>query len=124
MSSGAFVVSKYSSNTLGTIHPIRIQPETLALTLGGTANAAATGTAVLPSAQVSKSRRAIGINARTVTIKFVAGTVPTGYKADSPITVPWLQNNSAFLTAVPGETAVEYLETAAVLVGTNAEKVR
>lgn len=123
MSAGTFSTSVYSCNTLGSIHRIRIQPETLAASLGGTANAAPSGTAVLPSAQVSKSKRAIGINARTITIKFEAGDEPDGYKPDSPITIPWLQNNSAFLTAVPGVTAVTYLTAPAVLVGTSAEKV-
>jgi len=123
MSAGTFDISQYSSNTLGTIHRIRIQPETLAATLGGTANAAPSGTAVLPSAQVSQSKRSLGINARTITIKFASGDEPSGYKPDSPITIPWLQNNSAFLTAVPGITAVTYLGNDAILVGTSPEKV-
>lgn len=123
MSSGTFTTTTYACNTLGTVNRIRIQPETLALTLGGTANAAPAGTAVLPSAQVSKSKRALGINARTVTIKYAAGTAPDGYKDDSPITVPWLQNNVAFTGAVPGITAVNYLAVAAILVGTAPEKV-
>jgi hypothetical protein len=123
MSAGVFEISQYSSNTLATVHRIRVQPETLAATLGGTANAAPSGTAVLPSAQVSKSKRSLGINARTITIKFAAGDEPDGYKPDSPITIPWLQNNSAFLTAVPGITATTYLGESAILVGTSAEKV-
>lgn len=123
MSSGIFTTTSYASNTLGDVHRIRLQPETLALTLGGTANAAPSGTAVLPSAQISKSKRALGINARTVTIKFGPGDAPDGYKDDSPITLPWLQNNSAFLTSVPGITAVTYLSVAAILVGTAPEKV-
>jgi len=124
MSAGVFETHLYSSNVTGTIHPIRIQPETLALSLGGTANAAATGTAVLPSAQVSKGKRSIGINARTVTVKFADGDEPDGYKPNSPITVPWLQNNAAFLNAVPGVTAVSYLGETAILVGKSPEFVR
>lgn len=119
---GVFTKSRYESNTLGDLHPIRVQPETLDIQLGAVANAPAAGTAVLPSAQVSQSRRALGINARTITFKFV-GTPPTGYKQDSPITVPWLQNNAAFLEAVPGETVVTAYATEAVLVGTTPEKV-
>lgn len=124
MSSGAFTTSRYESNVLGTIHPIRVQPETLAITLGGTANAAPAGTAVKPSAQVSRSSRSIGINARTITFKFPPGGAPAGYKADSPITVPWLQDNAAFNDAVPGQTVVVAYEQTAVLVGTSPEKVR
>lgn len=124
MSQGAFTSSRYSSDTLGTLHPIRVQPETLTITLGGVANAPAAGTAVKPSAQVSQSKRAIGINARTITFKFAAGSEPDGYKPDSPITVPWLQNNTAFLDAVPGETAVTAYGSTAILVGTSPERVR
>jgi len=124
MSQGPFTTSRYESDILGTIHPIRVQPETLAITLGGTANAAPAGTAVKPSAQVSQSKRAIGINARTVTFKFAAGSEPEGYKPDSPISVPWLQNNSAFTSAVPGITAVVAYGSTAILVGTSPEKVR
>jgi hypothetical protein len=59
-----------------------------------------------------------------VTIKFEDGDEPDGYKPDSPITVPWLQDNAAFLDAVPGVTAVEYLDSPAVLVGKSPEVVR
>lgn len=124
MSAGIFTTALYSSNVTGTIHPIRVQPETLTLSLGGTANAQASGTAILPSAQVSKGKRSIGINARTVTVKFTGANVPAGYKADSPITVPWMQNNAAFLTAVPNVTAVTYLGETAILVGKSPEFVR
>lgn len=124
MSAGSFVISRYGSNTLTTLHPIRVQPETLEIQLGGTANSAPAGAAILPSAQVSNSRRAIGINARTITFKFAEGSTPDGYKPESPITVPWLQNNTAFLNAVPGVTAVTAYGQTAILVGTNPEKVR
>ena len=92
MSQGAFNRSRYTrSNTGADIHPIRIQPETLTLTFGGTANAAPTGAFTSDiSASVSKGRRGIGLKARTVTFVFT-GTPPTGYKADSPITLPILQ---------------------------------
>lgn len=124
MSAGAFEVSQYESTSTGTVHPIRVQPETLSLSLGGTSNAAPAGTAILPSAQVSRGKRSIGINARTVTIKFAAGDAPAGYKAESPITLPWLQDNAAFQTSVPGVTAVTYLGNSAILVGTSPEVTR
>lgn len=124
MSQGSFTTSRYGSETLGTQHPIRVQPETLDITLGGTANTPPVGTSILPSAQVSRSRRALGINARTITFKFASGNEPTGYKPESPITVPWLQNNTAFLSAVPGETVVNAYGSPAILVGTTPEKVR
>lgn len=124
MSSGAFVTSKYASSVTESNHPIRVQPETLALQLGSTANTAPSGTAILPSAQVGRGKRSIGINARTVTVKFATGSAPSGYKADSPITLPWLQENSAFLTAAPGVTTVTYLGQTAILVGKSPEHTR
>lgn len=124
MSAGNFEIVNYESTATGSIHPIRVQPETLTLSLGGTSNAAPAGSAILPSAQVSKGKRSIGINARTVTVKFTAPNVPTGYKADSPITVPWLQDNAAFNGAVRGVTEVSYLANPAVLVGKSPEVTR
>lgn len=124
MSAGAFTVSTYESTATGNVHPIRVQPETLQITLGGTANAGAAGTAQLPSAQVSQSKRSLGINARTITFKFPEGGAPEDYKELSPITVPWLQDNAAFNDAVPGVTVVNAYGQAAILVGTTPEKTR
>lgn len=124
MSQGPFQISSYACTATGTNHPIRIQPETLEITLGGTANAAPAGATVLPSAQVSQSKRALGINARTITFKFPEGGAPSGYKELSPITVPWLQNTTAFTSAVPGITAVNAYGSVALLVSTTPEKVR
>lgn len=90
MSAGAYTRSRYTRNN-GDIHPIRVQPETTSLTIGSTANAAPTGTATSDiSASVSKGRRGIVLKARTITFVFT-GTPPTGYKVDSPITLPALQ---------------------------------
>jgi len=124
MSAGVFQTALYSSNVTGSVHPIRVQPETLSLTIGGTANAQPSGTAILPSAQVSKGKRSIGINARTVTIKFADGNEPDGYKPDSPITVPWLINNDAFNSSIPGVTSVSYLGETAIFVGKTPEFTR
>ena len=122
MSAGAFENGKYESNTLGTIHPIRTQPETKALVIDGNTNSYPTGDAVLPSAQVSRGKRSLGINARTVTIKFPSA-VPTGYKVGSPITLPWFADTVEFLGFKAGDTGT-YLATAIEVVGTSAEKVR
>jgi hypothetical protein len=122
MSSGAFVDSFYASNELGSTHPIRVQPETLALELGGQANAAVAATgAIGPSAQVSRGKRAIGINARTVTIQFTA--TKSGYLAGSKITLPWLAKTT-FDALTPKVTTGTYLEVACKLVGKSPETVR
>lgn len=121
MSAGAFETGRYDCQATGQIHPIRTQVETKALTIDGTANAYPTGEADTPvSAQVSQGKRSLGVNARTVTIKFPT-TAPTGYKVDSPIRLPWFQ---PFPTPNFAKgAAVTYLGGSGVLVGTSTEKV-
>ena len=122
MSSGAFTDSFYESNELGTIHPIRVQAETLALTLGGQANAAPAGTSAIgPSAQVSRGKRSIGINARTVTVELTAALA--GYLAGSKITLPWMDPDT-FAAITPKVTTGTYLSTACKVVGKSPETVR
>ena len=123
MSQGSFQIVNYGSDKLSTVHPIRIQPETLTLTIGGTTNAAPPGSAILPSAQVSQGKRKKGLNARTVTFKFAPGSQPTGYKPESPITLPWLQDNAAFSGAFAGQTG-SYQGEDIVVVGTANETAR
>ena len=122
MSSGAFTDSFYASNELASTHPIRVQPETLALELDGQANEAPAATgAVGPSAQVSRGKRSIGINARTVTIQFTA--TKAGYLAGSKITLPWLKSTT-FAALTPKVSTGTYLEVACKLVGKSPETVR
>jgi len=123
MSQGAFVIVNYGSNKLATVHPIRIQPETLTLNIGAVSNSAPTGTAVLPSAQVSQGKRKKGLNARTVTFKFAPDAAPTGYKPESPISLPWLENNAAFNGAFAGQTGT-YQGADIVIVGTSNETAK
>lgn len=123
MSAGAFLNSFYSSNKTGLTHPIRVQAETLALSVGGVANAAAAGPAGSPiSAQVSQGKRSLGLNARTVTIKFPTAA-PAGYKVDSPITLPWLGGATDFDTFARGDEA-SYLGASGEVVGTSAETAK
>lgn len=122
MSSGIFSDSFYSSNELGSVHPIRVQPETIALVLGGQANAAPAGTgAIGPSAQVSRGKRAIGINARTVSIRLTATLA--NYKAGSVITLPWL-DDTTFAAITPKVTTGTYLATACIVTGKSPETVK
>jgi len=80
MSAGAFSRTFYESDT-GLIHPIRLQPETLAATIEGQALDPVAGpTTSSISAQVTGSRRGLGLFARYVTVAFT-GTPPTGYLA-------------------------------------------
>lgn len=123
MSTGKFEKHFYLSNKTGLVHPIRVQPETLTLNVGGVANASAAGPATSPiSAQVSQSKRSLGLNARTVTIKFPT-TAPTGYKVDSPITLPWLNGTADFDAFAAGDS-VSYLGGTGEVVGTTAETAK
>jgi len=120
MSSGAFLRSFYELDN-GDIAAIRVQPETVAMTIGGAANTAPAGPATVPSsAVVSRGRRSKGINARLVRVVFP--TPPAGYLANSPIALPWLDPGT-FASLNPNDS-VSYLGASGVLVGKTAESVR
>lgn len=123
MSSGAFVRTFYglSAENGGGIAPIRLQPETLAATIGGVVNAAPAGPATMPgSVTISQGRRSAGINARYVTVSW-DGAPPTDYNGlTARIVVP----NPTVYAGAPLGSAVSYLGTAATVVGRNPETVK
>lgn len=121
MSAGAFVNTKYSTAG-GVVVPIRVQPETLLATLGGTANSAPAGDVVAgyPSAKVSGSKRKFGINARTVSMKFTAA-VPDGYAPNSIVRIPWLQQTS--FNSIGKGTTGTYLGVAVQVIGRSGEEI-
>lgn len=90
MSAGAFTNTFYTAES-GLVHPIRVQPETLTLTIGGQANSAPSGPADAGTGyvRVSGSKRTYGITPRKVSIRFT-GTVPTGYKEGQTYRIPVL----------------------------------
>ena len=102
MSNGPFTLTFYGTDA-APVATIRVQPETLALTIGTTPNAAVTGpsTPGLPSAQSSQSRNAIGINARRVRCVYEAGA-SAGLPGLS-ITLPWL-DPATFATISEGSS--------------------
>jgi len=121
MSGGPFENGRYQCVATGQIHPIRVQPETKALDVDGTTNDYPAGAADTPvSAQVSQGKRSLGVNARTVTIKFPTAA-PTGYKVGSPIRLPWFQPFPSPNFAKG--SVVTYLGATGELVGTSEEKV-
>ena len=87
MSAGAFESNFYTSDD-GTIHPIRIQPETRGLTIGGQANSAPSGPADANAGQVrvSGGKRTLGLTARKIRVRFT-GTPPDGYKEGSTLSI-------------------------------------
>lgn len=104
MSQGEFVISRYESND-GPIHPIRLQPETLALVLGGASN----DPPVNPvdneiSCYSRKPKERYGIGSRGVRLAWeTPATPPTGYKPFETLVVPIL-TPALFTAATVGTT--------------------
>jgi len=125
MSAGAYIRSRYQASygTGANVHPIRIQPETVGLQFGTFINIPPIASANNPiSAVVSRGKRAKGLGARKVTFKFVGATPVNGtYKADSPITLPWL---TPFPTEFVAGLEGTYLGEAITLVSISPEEVR
>lgn len=117
MSAGEFVRSRYESDA-GNIHPIRVQPETVAASIGS-ANAAPVGTVDVPiSAKVSGGRRELGLIARRVRLAFTAGA-PTDYAEDSIVSIPIL-TPAVFNAIAVGQTGT-YLGLGVEVVGKTPE---
>lgn len=120
MSAGPFVSSKYECDN-DDIRPIRVQPETVAATIGGANTAPAGAVDAIGSARVGGGNRQFGVKARSVTIRFTAAA-PDGYKADQLYRVPIL--TKARYDAISIGTTGTYLGVACVVVGKNPERVR
>lgn len=122
MSAGAFKISVYQSNELDLAMPVRIQPETEGLTVGGIVNEPPD---VVPAlglfAQVSKNRNAYGVGCRSVTVRWT-GAVPDGYQPFQSLKIPVL-TPVAYTSYVPGAVG-DYLGSPIVVVSRTAENVR
>lgn len=120
MSAGSFVDSTYEMND-GNIVAIRVQPETLTLDIDG-ANAPPIGAVSIGdlSAKVSGSKRAKGVNARTVTVEFTS-TVPDGYEPGGIIRLPIL--TPAQFVSINKRQAGTYLGNPIRVAGKSAETV-
>lgn len=119
---GSFQRAKYSTDT-GTVVNVRVQPETLALDIGGNTNDEPSGNraAGWPSAKVSGGRRTIGINCRSVSLQFT-GTPPTGYKALGIISVP-IMTKATYDLITQGDTGT-YLGAAVEVIGKSGEVIK
>jgi len=125
MSAGPFIVGRYSASYGDgeQIHPIRVQPETVAATVGGVENGSSALEITNPiSAQVSRSTRSLGLHARQVFAR-ITGTPPTGYSPGSLIRIPALSEAFFNAAAVPG-AEMTYLGTTWRVTGVRAEVVR
>jgi hypothetical protein len=116
----SFYLASYGAGTL--VHPIRVQPETLAATISGTANGAATGPATSPiQARVNGTRREIGLRARSITLQAPATAQPTGYKPLGYTRIPCL-TPTFYNLAIKG-AVVSYLGASFTVVSQNPEQV-
>jgi len=124
MSAGVFTNTLYrASYGDGTaVHPIRVQPETIAAAIGATTNAAPTTAQTNPiQARVSGSKRSIGLIARSVTLQAPATGQPTGYKALGVTRIPAL--TQAFYDAATKGVTCTYLGVAFTVVSRSLERV-
>ena len=113
MSAGEFTKSRYAASYgAGTaIHPIRVQPETISLTINSVPNDPPAGAITNPiSALVSRGKRAKGLIARTVTLRAPFTGQPTDYVPGGLTTIPCL-NVDIYNAAVAADddTDVSYL---------------
>jgi hypothetical protein len=123
MSAGAYTLSRYiATYDIANIHPIRVQPETIAASIGGTSNAPPAGAANTPiSARVSGSKRTLGLVARRVRLRAPLASPPAGYLAGGTTTIPAL-NETFYAAAVKG-ASVSYLGSTFTVVGRSPESV-
>lgn len=123
MSAGVFEQVAYEGDN-GQFYNARVQPETLAMTVDGVPNAAATGPipAGQPSAYMRGSKRQLGVTARTVSLRLPnGGTPPTDYSGDN-LVVPVM--TPALFNAISRSSTVVYLGATWRVAGISSEEVR
>ena len=124
MSAGAFELSKYGASygNGSNIHPIRIQPETKDAVIDGTANSAPAGANTSPiSAAVSRGNRALGLNARMVSLRAPESGQPAGYLASGITRIPAL--TQAFYDKATKGATCTYQDVSYTVVGVSPERV-
>jgi len=105
----------------GTVYRIRVQPETLAASIGGV-NASAVGVVDgQGTVRVGGGNRKFGIKARAVSIRFTA-TPPDGYDEGQILRVP-IMTPTRYAGIALGTTGT-YLGVACEVVGKSPERVR
>lgn len=125
MSAGTFGKTFYQASYGGgtNIHPIKVQPETIAASTGDADNDPPTGPITNPiSAQASGGRRSIGLHARIIYLQLL-GTPPAEYSAGSRTKIPCLTEAFYNAAIAPGAT-ISYLGTTWKVIGSSEEKVR
>lgn len=89
MSAGELLKTTYEDGK-GVFHPVKIQPETLTLTLNAVANDAPVGPATpgTPGLKLSKGKREAGVVARRVRFKITDPAPPANYQVNSILSLP------------------------------------
>lgn len=123
MSAGEFVTSRYQARYDSTaIHPIRVQPETIAAAVGGVTNAPPSGAINNPiQARSTGGRRQIGLSARFVTLRAPATDQPDNYLPRGLTKIPAL--TPAFYNACTKDATVTYLGASYTVVSRSGERV-
>lgn len=124
MSTGAFVESVYESGKPApNLHPIRVQPETLTLTIDGTANSAggAEATSELRAFSSSRNRRG-AVNARKVGLEITAGG-DAGYEVGSTIYVPVMTAATLSAYLFPAGKTGTYNGASVRVIGSSPERI-
>jgi len=113
MSAGRFTGTRYQASygAGNEIHPIRVQPETISLTINSVANNPPAGAITNPiSAVVSRGSNARGLRPRLVTLRAPDTNPPATYLAGGITTVPLLNTAIAAAAAnADDDTTVSYL---------------
>lgn len=122
---GKFTRSKYQASygAGAAVHPIRVQPETIAADFGADTNDPPANAINNPiSAKISLSSRSRGLRPRYVTLQLGDGVAPpTGYKAGAITKIPVL--TPGVFTSVQVGGSVTYLGVTWTVVSLTAEEV-
>lgn len=122
MSAGAFTLTRYEDDK-GNIHPIRVQPETITMSLGAGSNSPPADPVDTESyVRATGGKRRYGILARRVALAWTAAP-PAGYKAGSLVVVPIL-SSALWNTLIEGVTTGSYLGSNVVVVGLRSQAGR
>lgn len=119
MSAGAFGVARYQTDA-GNLCNVKIQPETLAATIDGTANSIPLGATNQEASAIVSGGRGNGVFCRKLRLQFT-GAVPDGYQSGGVVTIPWLVQ-AAWAGFKKNDTGT-YLGSPVRVVGKTAERV-
>lgn len=121
MSAGAFSNARYESD-LGTVHLIKVQEETLTMTVGGTANAAPTDAIdSVFAAETSRGAKAYGLRPRKINVSFTTEP-PTGYRPYTSLQLPILTTD--LFEAISDDDVVVYAGGTGKVSSKVAENIR